>query len=67
MRAKPSYVWVKDEGEYISLEDWDRKVWLGEAYRMDGNLDMSQGAIEGCRRALKSIGEFLVAHAISRY
>ncbi|EPS92558.1 hypothetical protein FOMPIDRAFT_1020985 [Fomitopsis schrenkii] len=55
MRAKPSYIWVKDEGEFISLEDWSWKVGIGEACLLDSDLGMSQGEIQGCRCALKSI------------
>lgn len=32
---------------------------------MDHNLEMSQAAVTGCRRALKSVGELLVASAVS--
>lgn len=65
MRAKPSYIWVKDEGEFISLEDWSWKVGIGEACLLDSDLGMSQGEIQGCRCALKSIGEYVVALSIS--
>lgn len=67
MQAKPSYIWVKDEGEYLPVKEWDRKVWCREAYSLDSNLVMRQEAIEGCRKALKSIGEYMVVHATSRY
>lgn len=55
--ARPSYIWAKNCGEFLSIEEWAEKAQIGEAYNLDNDLLMSPEEMEGCRKALRMLGK----------
>lgn len=55
--AKPCYIWVKDDGEFLSAAEWSIGAQSGEAMSLDDCVAMSPRSMDGCRQARRAIGK----------
>ncbi|EPS92640.1 hypothetical protein FOMPIDRAFT_1056683 [Fomitopsis schrenkii] len=56
--ARPSHVWVKDRGVFVSAAEWRVKVQCGEAENWDWGVVLTQADVKRCRKACKAIREY---------
>lgn len=54
---RPSHVWIKDEGEWITAEEWATKEQQQQAWNLDSDVALDKAGMARCRRAWRGISE----------